>query len=109
MSVSEASRTAHCNVRIYTESLEVATIFQCDDLLRVNDIAHELELYFCFDKPSDYMWQPALLSKNSEIIILDQQDNRIFPTPPSSITIGYNYIYYSASRCNRGDLYYLKV
>lgn len=109
MSVKDDSRKAHCNVKIYTE-LEVASIFQHDDLLRVNDVVHELELCLCIDKPSDHttLWQPALLSENGEIIFLDQQDDSVFPTPPSSIVVRYDYIYHSASRCNRGNLHHVE-
>ncbi|KUI64255.1 hypothetical protein VM1G_11080 [Cytospora mali] len=76
MSVNKSVRAERCNVRIYTHSLQVATIYQRDGFLRVKDVVYELELCLVFDKPNDdaILWQPALLSKDGNIIILDQQD-----------------------------------
>lgn len=53
MSVNKSIRAAHCNVRIYTKSFPIATIFQLDGLLRVKDVAYELGLYLDFNKPDN--------------------------------------------------------
>lgn len=70
MSVNKSVRAAHCNVRIYTNSIQVATIYQLDGLLSVKDVNHDLELCLLFDKPDDDagLWQPALLAKDGNIL-----------------------------------------
>lgn len=106
MSVNKSVRAAHCNVRIYTNSFQVATIYQRDGMLRVKDVVHELGLCLLFEKPDDDTapWQPALLPKDGNILILDQHDVSEFPTPPSNETVKYDYVYHS-SGCTRRDVH----
>lgn len=113
MSVNKSVRAAHCNVRIYTNSFQVATIYQRDGMLSVKDVAHEIALCLRFDKPDDddspALWQPALLSKDSNIIIiLAQSDVSEFTTPSNNETVRYGYIYHSTSGCARRDLHCLQ-
>lgn len=108
ISVSKSVRAERCNVRIYTHLFKVANIYQRDGFLRVKDVAYELELCLIFDKPDDdaTLWQPALLSEDGNIIILDQQDTSNFPTPPGVEIVKYHYIYHSI--CDLRDPHSLK-
>ncbi|KUI57070.1 hypothetical protein VP1G_04328 [Cytospora mali] len=62
MSVHKSLRATYCNVHIYTESaVLVTTIFQLNGLLRVKDVAYELELCLIFDEPDDVPTFPNTL------------------------------------------------
>lgn len=107
--ITKEQRYQSWNVQIFVDSKLVAGLYQRDNLLRVADIAHEVELCLIFDKPADDTpWQPALLPMNttSSLIILNHQDELPFPTPMADDIKNYTYVFHS-SHCTRGDLHSL--
>ncbi|KUI70462.1 hypothetical protein VM1G_06006 [Cytospora mali] len=111
--ISKIQRSRSWNVIILVDSRFVAGVYQQDDLLRVRDIAYELELCLTFDKPDDdtvRAWQPALLRKDipsTSLIVLDQQDSSPFPTPTLGETGRYDYVFHSLE-CTSGDQHSLE-
>ncbi|KUI73262.1 hypothetical protein VM1G_09062 [Cytospora mali] len=98
-------RSQSWNVRLFIDSNRIAGVYQRDDLLRITDIAYELELCLIFNKPAEAMaWKPALLpvTASRSLIILDRQDERPFPTPVPDATDDYNYVFHSP-QCARRD------
>ncbi|KUI70864.1 hypothetical protein VM1G_06474 [Cytospora mali] len=103
-------RSTSWNVEIFVGSKPIAGVYQSGDLLRVADMAYELELCLIFDKPDAAApLQSALLQRgttNHSLIILDHQDERPFPTPtPLGESTYYDYVFHS-SQCAR-DLHSL--
>lgn len=109
--ITTEQRYQSWNVWIFVGSKRVAGVYQRANLLRVADIAHELELCLIFDKPDDgTLWQPALLPKDTtshSLIVLDHEDKLPFPTPTPKDIGDYTYIFHS-SKCNRRDLHSLE-
>lgn len=107
--VNREQRSTSWNVQIRVGPKCIAGVYQRDDLLRVADIAHELELCIVIDKPDTATpLQSALLpsgTSNHNLIVLDHQDEDPFPTPPPDEIREYNYVFHSC-QCSR-DLHFI--
>ncbi|KUI70362.1 hypothetical protein VM1G_06254 [Cytospora mali] len=108
--ITREQRSQSWNVQIWVGTRRVAGIHQRDSLLRVSDLAHELDLCLIFDKPDDSLLQPALLRKAAgltDLIVLNYQDDSPFPTPLPNDIWDYLYILHS-SECTVRGLHYLQ-
>lgn len=107
--VTKEQRHQSWNIHILVGTRCVAGFYQRDDLLRVSDLAHELELCLVFDKPhNETLWRPALLASDSTyhgLTVLDYQDNLPFPTPEDIRE--YTYVFHS-SECTIRNLHPLE-
>ncbi|KUI73387.1 hypothetical protein VM1G_08932 [Cytospora mali] len=83
--IPHAARSGSWNILILVNSSVIAGVYQRGDLLRVADLAHELDL----------------------LIILDHQDEQPLPTPTPGEDIAYTYIFHS-SQCARRDAHSLQ-
>ncbi|KUI63904.1 hypothetical protein VM1G_10596 [Cytospora mali] len=110
-SIGKDERYQSWNVQIYVGLKRIAGFFQLGDLLRISDVAHELELCLVFDKPHDIgPWQPALLPRDATScghIVLDHHNNNPFPTPASNTIEDYSYVFHDP-QCTSRDQHSLQ-
>lgn len=111
MSFTSGQRAFSWNVVVYghdefRDIQRMAGVYQRDGLLTIADIAHELHLCLVAEEPAAG-WQPALLARDTDnlrpdaenLVILDQQNQESFPTPPPKGKISYDYVFHNSSEC----------
>lgn len=113
--ITKEQRYQSWNVQLFVGSRRISGFYQRGDLLRIKDVAHELELCLTFDMPDgEVPWQPALLAHrdttgtSQSLIILDHQNELPFPTPMNDEIKDYYYVFHHPSQCAHRDLHSLR-
>ncbi|KAG6354878.1 hypothetical protein INS49_003959 [Diaporthe citri] len=103
--LTKDQRMQSWNVRFMVGTDAVAGIYQRNDMLHIADVAREIHLCLVFNRPDAESWQPALLLRdaatgpNQVLLVLDQQDQTLFPTPRSKDAQQYDFVFHQHTQC----------
>lgn len=102
-------RTRSWNVEVFIHTLHAWGFLHRDNSLRISQIAYDFDLCFSTNKPDDdaVSWRPAFFRETTPanvLIVLDEQDNSVFPIPDTGSIDRYEFVLHSSYKCaHAGD------